>query len=75
MEATFASLIALMLSLKFTDLRTKKDQEAIAQLQQQVTELTTQAKAADNEMLKKVMTTILPVAKAVQRLNTEVGIQ
>lgn len=75
MEATFASLIALALSLKFTDLRTKKNQEAIAQLQQQVTELTTQAKEADNEMLKKVMTTILPVAKAVQRLNTEVGIQ
>jgi len=75
MEATLASLIALMLSLKFTDLRTKKDQEAIAQLQQQVTELTAQAKEADNEMLKKVMTTILPVAKAVQRLNTEVGLQ
>ena len=75
MEASIASLIALMLSLKFTDMRTKKDQEAIAQLQQQVTELSEQAKAADSEMLKKVMTTVLPVAKAVQRLNTEVGIQ
>jgi len=75
MEATFASLLALMLSLKFTDMRSKKDQEAIQELQRQVVELTEQGKAADTEMLKKVMTTILPVAKAVQRLNTEVGIQ
>ena len=29
----------------------------------------------DKEMLQKVMTTVLPIAKAVNRLNGEVGIR
>ena len=29
----------------------------------------------DKEMLQKVMTTVLPIAKAVNKLNNEVGIR
>ena len=75
MEAALGSVLALVLAMKFTDYRSKQDEETIAALQGQVSALTEQVKKQDNEMAKKMMATLLPVAKAVQRLNQEVGIQ
>ena len=75
MEAALGSVLALVLAMKFTDYRAKKDEESIAALQGQITALTEQMGKQDNEMAKKMMVTLLPVAKAVQRLNQEVGIQ
>ena len=37
--------------------------------------LETRNKAVDKEMLQKIMTTVMPIAKAVNKLNTEVGLR
>ena len=75
MESAVAAIIALALSLKFADLKSKKAEEEIASLREKLELVEKERGEQDTETLKKVMTTILPVAKAVQRLNTEVGIQ
>lgn len=75
MESAVAAIIALALSLKFADQRSKKAEEEIASLREKLELVEKERGEHDTETLKKVMTTILPVAKAVQRLNTEVGIQ
>ena len=53
----------------------KKKDEVITELQARVEQLETKSGEADQEMAKKVMATVLPIAKAVQKLNTEVGIR
>ena len=75
MESAVAAIIALALSLKFSDLKSKKAEEELASLREKLELVEKERGEQDTEMLKKVMTTILPVAKAVQRLNQEVGIQ
>jgi len=53
----------------------KKQEERIEAMEHKV-ELVVEANATqEKEMLKKVMTTVLPIAKAVNRLNNEVGIK
>jgi len=68
-------LLALVIRLKYTSTMVRKQEEKIKEIEHKV-ELVVQA--SDNqekEMLKKVMTTVLPIAKAVNRLNNEVGIK
>lgn len=68
-------LLALVISLKYTSTMVKKQEERIEEMQNKV-ELVVQASdTQEKEMLKKVMTTVLPIAKAVNRLNNEVGIK
>lgn len=68
-------LLALVISLKYTSTMAKKQEERIEAIERKV-ELVVEANAKqEKEMLKKVMTTVLPIAKAVNRLNNEVGIK
>lgn len=68
-------LLALVISLKYTSTMSKKQEERIEAIERKV-ELVVEANATqEKEMLKKVMTTVLPIAKAVNRLNNEVGIK
>jgi len=68
-------LLALVISLKYANTMVKKQEERIEEMEHKV-ELVVQAnETQEKEMLKKVMTTVLPIAKAVNRLNNEVGIK
>jgi hypothetical protein len=68
-------LLALVISLKYANTMAKKQEERIEEMEHKV-ELVVQAnETQEKEMLKKVMTTVLPIAKAVNRLNNEVGIK
>ena len=68
-------LLALVISLKYANTMVKKQEERIEEMEHKV-ELVVQASdTQEKEMLKKVMTTVLPIAKAVNRLNNEVGIK
>ena len=71
MEYAIGPILALLLGMKFTDYRVKKVQKDNAALVEQLEEV----KKAEQEVPKKLMATLLPVAKAVQKLNQEVGIQ
>ena len=74
-EYVVGPVLALLVAVKFGDWQAKKKDAEIAVLQTRVEQLETKADATDQEMAKKVMATVLPIAKAVQKLNTEVGIR
>ncbi len=67
-------VIALLLSLKFTDGRYKAHQKEYEALVTKVELLETRNEQVDKEMLQKIMTTVMPIAKAVNKLNQEVGL-
>ena len=67
-------LLALLISLKFTDAKHKEHQKEYEALVAKVESLETRNKAVDKEMLQKIMTTVMPIAKAVNKLNQEVGL-
>ena len=68
-------ILALLVSLKLTDGRLKKHQQEYEALVTKVELLETRNEEADKEMLQKIMTTMMPIAKAVNKLNTEVGLR
>lgn len=81
MEYLVGPVLALLISLKFTASEKEKQGEMIRDLderiemiEEQLLELQSSDDKRDEEFSKKVMATIMPVAKAVNRLNQTVGI-
>ena len=74
MEAALSGVIALLLSLKFADYKSKQADETIQALQAKLELLEEKSGKLDKEMATKLVSTVLPVAKAVNRLNQEVGL-
>ena len=68
-------ILALLVSLKLTDKRLKEHQKEYETLVTKVELLQTRNEEVDKEMLQKIMTTVMPIAKAVNKLNTEVGLR
>jgi len=67
LEYIIGPVLALVLGMKFTDYKTKNKDAKIAELESKVALIET-------ETPKKLMATLMPVAKAVQKLNQEVGL-
>ena len=67
-------VLALLISLKYTQQQNQKHQKEYEALVSKVELLETRNEQVDKEMLQKVMTTVLPIAKAVNKLNQEVGL-
>ena len=67
LEFVVGPVLSLLIALKFGDIKDKKREQEIAALKEQV-------ELIENELPKKVMATMLPVAKAVQKLNQQVGL-
>ena len=67
LEFVVGPVISLLIALKFGDMKDKEREKEIAALQAQIELL-------ESELPKKVMATMLPVAKAVQKLNQQVGL-
>ena len=67
-------VLALLISLKYTQQQTTKHQKEYEALLAKVELLEGHNESADREMLQKIMTTVMPIAKAVNKLNQEVGL-
>ncbi len=67
LEYIVGPVLALLLGMKFTDMKAKEKDT-------QITELQTKIELLENEVPKKMMATLVPVAKAVQKLNQQVGL-
>ena len=67
LEFVVGPVLSLLIALKFGDIKDKRREQEIAALKEQVVLI-------ENELPKKVMATMLPVAKAVQKLNQQVGL-
>ncbi len=67
-------VLALLISLKYTQQQQTKHQKEYEALVTKVELLEARNEAGDKEMLQKIMTTVMPIAKAVNKLNQEVGL-
>ena len=74
-EYIVGPVVAVLISLKYTKHVTDKHQEEYKELLAKVELVEKRNTEMDKEMLQKVMTTVLPIAKAVNRLNGEVGLR
>ena len=74
LEYVVGPLLALLVGMKFSVYKNKETEKTIAELKEQVVLLEKSTSTLEDELPKKVMATMLPVAKAVQKLNQQVGL-
>jgi cell wall assembly regulator SMI1 len=81
MEYIVGPVLALMLSLKFTQMKANACQKKVRSLEEEfelvledMEDFKRHDSKRDEEYSKKVLATLMPVAKAVQKLNQTVGI-
>ena len=74
LEFIVGPVLSLLIALKVGDINHKEREKEINALQQRVELLEKSASTLENELPKKMMATMLPVAKAVQKLNQQVGL-
>ena len=74
-EYLVGPVVAVVISLKYTKYMTDKQSAKCDTCCAQIESVEKRLETHDTEILKKVMTTGVPVAKAVNRLNNEVGIR
>ena len=74
MEFIIGPVLALLLSLKYSQQNDVKQRKRYEELAAKVEVLEKRNEEVDKEMLQKIMTTVMPIAKAVNKLNQEVGL-
>ena len=74
MEYVLGPVLAVLVTLKFADFNIKKQDKVISELEEKVLVLEKNTKAAEEEVPKKMMATLLPVAKAVNKINQQLGL-
>tara|TARA_B100000073_G_scaffold315967_1_gene292253 strand:+ start:302 stop:532 length:231 start_codon:yes stop_codon:yes gene_type:complete len=75
LEYIAGPIVAVLISLKYTKYMSDKQSAKCEACCAQIESVEKKLEIHDKEVLQKVMTTVLPVAKAVNRLNNEVGIR
>ena len=73
--AIVGSVLSLLISMKFTDYKTKETEERIKALEANVALVTTAVQTSEAEAPKKTLMIVAPVAKAVKELQTAIGVQ
>ena len=81
MEYIVGPILALLVSLKFTKLQLKVVEDKVNGMEEEIELVMDDLESIkeydtkrDEEYSKKVLATLMPVAKAVQKLNQTVGI-
>ncbi len=73
-ELAVGPVLALLISLKFTQQIQEKQDKQYKELAETVSLIVTKSELSDKETLQKIMQTVMPIAKAVNKLNQEVGL-
>ena len=74
LEYVVGPILALLVGMKFSVYKQKETEKTITELKEKVVLLEKSTSTLEDELPKKVMATMLPVAKAVQKLNQQVGL-
>ena len=74
-EYVVGPLVAAIVSLTFTEYKSKKQAAKIADQEATIGRVVKVVEAMDKETLRKMMVTLTPMAKAVKELQDTVGIQ
>ncbi len=73
-ELAVGPILALLISLKYSQQIKDKQDKQYKELEQTVEQIVTKSELSDKETLQKIMQTVMPIAKAVNKLNQEVGL-
>ena len=73
-EYIVGPVLALLLGMKFSDYKQKQCSKTITELKEKVELLEKRSTEVENEMPKRLMATVMPIAKAVNKLNQQVGL-
>ena len=67
MEYVIGPILALLISMKFTDWRASSNTKLVKETEAKIELL-------ENELPKKMVATMMPVAKAVNKINGQLGL-
>ncbi len=74
MEYVIGPVLALLLGMKFSDYKVKEAEETLKNMETKIELLQSKLNSQEQELPKKVIATMIPIAKAVKELNQTVGI-
>ena len=74
MEFVLGPVLAVLVTLKFADYNLKNQKKTIVELEKKVVVLEENVKLAEEETPKRMMATLMPVAKAVNKINQQLGL-
>jgi hypothetical protein len=74
LEYVVGPVLSLLIAMKFGAMKDKQREVEIAALQEKLELIEKSVSVQETELPKKMMATMLPVAKAVQKLNQQVGL-
>jgi hypothetical protein len=75
MEYIVGPVITLLVALKFVDIKQKKLQTKLQDTREQIEFVKMLLEERETELPKKLVATMVPLAKEVKKLKEEVGIQ
>jgi len=75
MEYIIGPVLTLLIAMKFTDYRQKDIENKLGAIQEKVSLVEKTMDQRETELPKKLVATMVPLAKAVKALNQQVGIQ
>ena len=79
MEVVIGPLLALIIGIKYSDIKNKKNLEQLetlkAEMSSRVETVETSVDKIDKEILKKTLQIVLPIAQATERLQNAVGVK
>jgi|TARA_B100001094_G_scaffold179271_1_gene173572 hypothetical protein len=75
MEYIIGPVITLLVALKFTDLKQKAIQSKVNATQEKIELIEKLLEQRETELPRKLVATMVPLAKEVKKLKQEVGIQ
>ena len=73
--AIVGSVLSLLISMKFTDFKSKQAEERLKALEANVELVTTAVQTSADEAPKKTLMIVAPVARAVKELQNAIGVQ
>jgi prefoldin subunit 5 len=74
LEYVVGPVLALLVGMKFSVYKSKETEKTITELKEKVELLEKSTTTLESDLPKKMMATMLPVAKAVQKMNQQVGL-
>ena len=75
MEYIIGPVITLLVALKFTDFKQKAIQSKVSATQEKIELIEKLLEQRETELPRKLVATMVPLAKEVKKLKQEVGIQ
>ena len=74
MEYVIGPVLALLLGMKFSDYKIKEAEATLENIEAKIESIQSKLTSQEEELPKKVIATMIPIAKAVKELNQTVGI-